>query len=50
MFTDAALTSQLNGLKSQHLVDEVKKVDDKVTTAFSGMSEVVKFKFLIKEM
>ena len=29
--TNAALTSQLNDLKSQHIDDEVKKVDDKVT-------------------
>ena len=29
--TNAALTSQLNDLKSQHIADEVKKVDDKVT-------------------
>ena len=29
--TNAALTSQLNDLESQHIADEVKKVDDKVT-------------------
>ena len=29
--TNAALASQLNDLKSQHIVDEVKKVDNKVT-------------------
>ena len=29
--TNAALTSQLNDLKSQHIADEVKNVDDKVT-------------------
>ena len=29
--TNAALTSQLNDLKSQHIADEVKKADDKVT-------------------
>ena len=28
--TNAALTSQLNDFKSQHIADEVKKVDDKV--------------------
>ena len=28
--TNAALISQLNDLKSQHIADEVKKVDDKV--------------------
>ena len=28
--TNAALTSQLNDLKSQNIADEVKKVDDKV--------------------
>ena len=28
--TNAPLTSQLNDLKSQHIADEVKKVDDKV--------------------
>ena len=30
-FTNAALTSQLNDLKSQHITDEVKKVDDTVS-------------------
>ena len=29
--TNAALTSQLNGLRSQHVTDEVKRVDDKVS-------------------
>ena len=29
--TNAALTSQLNDLKGQHIADKVKKVDDKVT-------------------
>ena len=29
--TNAALTSQLNDLKSQHIADEVKKVDHKVS-------------------
>ena len=28
--TNASLTSQLNDLKSQHVTDEVKKVEDKV--------------------
>ena len=28
--TKAALTNQLNDLKSQHIADEVKKVDDKM--------------------
>ena len=28
--TNAALTSQLNDLKSQYMADDVKKVDDKV--------------------
>ena len=28
--TNTALTSQLNDLQSQHIADEVKKVDDKV--------------------
>ena len=28
--TNASLTSQLNDLKSQHITDEVKKVEDKV--------------------
>ena len=27
--TNAALTCQLNDLKSQHIADEVKKIDDK---------------------
>ena len=29
--TNASLTSQLNDLKSQHITDEVKKVEDKVS-------------------
>ena len=29
--TNNALTSHLNDLKSQHIADEVKKVDDKVS-------------------
>ena len=29
--TNTALTSQLNDLKSQHIADEVKKVDHKVS-------------------
>ena len=28
--TNASLSSQLNNLKSQHIADEVKKVEDKV--------------------
>ena len=28
--TNASLSSQLNTLKSQHITDEVKKVEDKV--------------------
>ena len=28
--TNASLSSQLNDLKSQHITDEVKKVEDKV--------------------
>ena len=28
--TNASLTSQLNDLKSQHVTDEVQKVEDKV--------------------
>ena len=28
--TNATLTSQINDLKSQHIADEVEKVDDKV--------------------
>ena len=35
--TNAALTSQLNDLKSQHIADEVKKVDDKVTKTSSDI-------------
>ena len=35
--TNAALTSQLNGLKSQHIGDEVKNVDDKVTKNSTGI-------------
>ena len=30
--TNTALTSKINDLKNQHISDEVKKVDDKVTT------------------
>ena len=35
--TNAALTSQLNDLKSQHIADEVKKLDDKVTKNSTDM-------------
>ena len=35
--TNAALTSKLNDLKSQHIADEVKKVDDKVKNNASDM-------------
>ena len=35
--TNAALTSQLNDLKSQHIADEVKKVDDKASKNSTDM-------------
>ena len=35
--TKAALTSQLNDLKSQHIADEIKKVDDKVKKNINGI-------------
>ena len=39
--TNAALTSQLNDLKSQHIADKVKKVDDKVV---KHTSDILKYK------
>ena len=39
--TNVALTSQLNDLKSQHIADEVKKVDDKVG---KNTSDILKYK------
>ena len=38
--TNAALTSHLNNLKSQHIADEVKKVGDKVT---QNTSDILKY-------
>ena len=39
--TNAALTSQLNDLRSQHIADEVKKVDDKVK---KGITDILNAK------
>ena len=39
--TKAALTSQINDLKSQHISDELKKVDDKVV---KNISDILKYK------
>ena len=39
--TNAALTSQLNSLKNQHISDEIKKVDDKVK---KNVTDILSFK------
>ena len=44
--TNASLTSQLNDLKSQHIADEVKKVDDK---AVKNASDILKFDARLKQ-
>ena len=44
--TNASLTSQLNDLKSQHIADEVKKVDDKFT---KNSSNILGFESRLKE-
>ena len=44
--TNASLTSQLNDLKSQHIADEVKKVDDKVT---KNSSDILRFESRLKQ-
>ena len=44
--TNAALTSQLNDLKSQHIADEVKKVEDKVT---ENSSDILGFQSRLKQ-
>ena len=44
--TNAALTSQLNDLKSQHIADEVKKVDDKVT---KNSTDILGFESRLKQ-
>ena len=44
--TNAALASQLNGLKSQHIVDEVKKVDNKTE---KNNSDILGFKSRLKQ-
>ena len=44
--TNASLTSQLNDLKSQHIADEVKKVDDK---AAKNDSNILKFDARLKQ-
>ena len=44
--TTAALDSRLNDLKSQHIADEVKKVDDKVT---KNSSDILGFESRLKQ-
>ena len=44
--TNAAVTSQLNDLKSQHIADEVKKVDDKVT---KNSTDILGFESRLKQ-
>ena len=44
--TNAVLTSQLNDLKSQHIADKVKKVDDKVN---KNSSDILSFKSRLKQ-
>ena len=45
-FTNATLTSKFNDLKSQHIADEVKKVDDKVT---KSSSDILDFESRLKQ-
>ena len=44
--TNAALTNQLNDLKTTHIVDEVKKVGDKVT---KNSSDILGFESRLKQ-
>ena len=44
--TSAALKSQLNDLKSQHIADEVKKVDDKTK---KNSTDVLGFESRLKQ-
>ena len=44
--TNAALTSQLNDLKSQHIADEVTEVDDKVT---KNSADILGFESRLKQ-
>ena len=44
--TNASLTSQLNDLKSQHIADEVKKVDDKVS---KNSTDILGFESRLKQ-
>ena len=44
--TTAALDSRLNDLKSQHIADEVKKVDDKV---IKNSSDILGFESRLKQ-
>ena len=44
--TKAALTSQLNNLKSQHIADEVKKIDDK---AKKNCTDILGFESRLKQ-
>ena len=43
--TNTSLTCQLNDLKSQHIADEVKKVDDKVK---KNISDIMGFESRLK--
>ena len=43
---NATFTSQINGLKSQHIADEVKKVDDKVT---KNSTDILDFESRLKQ-
>ena len=44
--TNASLNSQLNDLKSQHIADEVKKVDDKVS---KNSTDILGFESRLKQ-
>ena len=44
--TNAAFTSQLNDLKSQHIADEVKKVDDQVS---KSSTDILEFESRLKQ-
>ena len=44
--TNASLTSQLNGLKSQHIATEVKSIDDKTK---KNTSDILAFEHSLKQ-
>ena len=44
--TNTALDSKLNGLKSQHVADEVKKIDDKTK---KNASDILRFESRLKQ-